>query len=72
MACDSVLLKSVSVDGLSKFSVNGECKRVNLGLGNFRDAESVAFSADSKSIFVTVERRHAPLLRIDINGALPE
>jgi len=44
----------------------------SLGLGNFRDAESVAFSADSKSIFVTVERRHAPLLRIDINRALPE
>jgi hypothetical protein len=44
----------------------------SLGLGNFRDAESVAFSADSKSIFVTVERRHAPLLRIDINGAIPE
>lgn len=44
----------------------------SLGLGNFRDAESVAFSADSNSIFVTVERRHAPLLRIDINGALPE
>jgi hypothetical protein len=43
-----------------------------LGLGNFRDAESVAFSADSGSIFITVERRHAPLLRIDLNGALPE
>lgn len=42
------------------------------GLGNFRDAESVAFSADSNSIFVTLEGRHAPLLRIDINGALPE
>jgi len=44
----------------------------SLGLGHFRDAESVAFSADSGSIFITVERRHAPLLRIDINGALPE
>jgi len=44
----------------------------SLGLGNFRDAESVAFSADSNSIFITVERRHAPLLRIDIKGALPE
>ena len=43
-----------------------------LGLGNFRNAESVAFSADSGSIFITVERRHAPLLRIDMNGALPE
>ncbi len=42
------------------------------GLGNFRNAESVVFSADSNSIFVTLEGRHAPLLRIDINGALPE
>jgi hypothetical protein len=42
------------------------------GLGNFRNAESVAFSADSDSIFVTLEGRHAPLLRIDISGALPE
>ena len=42
------------------------------GLGNFRNAESVAFSADSESIYVTLEGRHAPLLRIDINGALPE
>lgn len=43
-----------------------------LGLGNFRDAESVAFSADGNSLFVTVERRRAPLLRIDLNGGLPE
>ncbi len=42
------------------------------GLGNFREAESAAFSADGHSIFVTLEGRHAPLLRIDINGALPE
>ena len=43
-----------------------------LGLGNFPNAESVAFSPDSASIFVTVEGRRAPLMRIDINGALPE
>jgi hypothetical protein len=43
-----------------------------LGLGNFRNAESVAFSADGRSIYVTLEGRHAPLLRIDIEGALPE
>jgi hypothetical protein len=43
-----------------------------LGLGNFPDAESVAFSASSESIFVTVEGKRAPLMRIDINGALPE
>jgi hypothetical protein len=43
-----------------------------LGLGNFRDAESAAFSQDSRSIFVTVERRHPPLLQIDLEGGLPE
>ena len=43
-----------------------------LGLGNFRNAESVVFSNDSESIFVTFEGRRAPLIRIDINGALPE
>ena len=42
------------------------------GLGNFREAESVAFSADGGAIYVTLEGRHAPLLRIDIKGALPE
>ena len=43
-----------------------------LGLGHFPNAESVAFSASSESIFVTVEGRRAPLMRIDINDALPE
>ena len=42
------------------------------GLGNFREAVSVAFSADGGAIYVTLEGRHAPLLRIDIKGALPE
>lgn len=51
-------------------ALSGQAYR--FGLGNFRNAESVAFSADGKSIFVTLEGRHAPLLRIDINGALPE
>jgi hypothetical protein len=57
--------------GASRYdSLSGQA--YSLGLGNFRDAESIAFSADGQSIFVTVERRHAPLLRIDINGAIPE
>ena len=43
-----------------------------LGLGKYPDAESVVFGADSQSIFVTLEGRRAPLIRIDINGALPE
>ena len=51
-------------------TLSGQAYR--FGLGNFRNAESIAFSADSNSIYVTLEGRHAPLLRIDINGALPE
>jgi hypothetical protein len=57
--------------GLSLYeSLSGQA--YGFGLGNFRGAESVAFSADGSAIYVTLEGRHAPLLRIDINGALPE
>lgn len=31
-----------------------------------REPEAIAFSADSKSLFVTNEKKHAPLMRIDI------
>ena len=53
-------------------ATTNRCLQEEIGLGNFREAESVAFGADGQSIFVTIERRHAPLLRIDINGAIPE
>ncbi len=43
-----------------------------IGLRGYREAEAAVFSADSESIFVTVEQRHAPLLRIDLNGATAE
>jgi hypothetical protein len=36
------------------------------GLGNMRDNEAAAISADGRTIFVTVEKKHAPLYRIDI------
>jgi len=35
--------------------------------GDFREAESVAFSPDGRSVFVTFEDRNAILLRIDLN-----
>lgn len=35
-------------------------------LKNIRNAEAAALSANGESIFVTVEQKHAPLLRIDI------
>jgi hypothetical protein len=57
--------------GLSLYeSLSGQA--YGFGLGNFRGAESVAFSAEGSAIYVTLEGRHAPLLRIDIKGALPE
>ena len=41
-----------------------------IGLGDYREAEAAAFGADGTSVFVTVEQQHAPLLRIDLNGAV--
>ena len=63
---NEVVLKSPAANA----SLSGQA--YGFGLGNFRGAESVAFSADGNTIYVTLEGRHAPLLRIDINGALPE
>lgn len=34
-------------------------------LGNYRKAESVTFSNDSLSVYVTFEKKHAPVLQID-------
>lgn len=33
-----------------------------------RDAEAIAFGSDTRTLFMTVEKRHAPLVRIDIIG----
>lgn len=41
-------------------------------LPGLRNAEAAAFSADGRSIFVTAEARHAPLLRIDFGDESPE
>ncbi len=43
-----------------------------IDLRGYREAEAAVFSADSESIFVTGEQQHAPLLRIDLNGATAE
>jgi hypothetical protein len=42
---------------------------LGFGLRRIRDAESVAFGADSNTIFLTVERKKAPLFRIDMGKA---
>lgn len=37
-----------------------------------RGAEALGFAADGKSLYLTVERRHAPLFRIDLDFAATE
>ncbi len=39
---------------------------VRIGLGNFRDAEAVAFGDAARTVYVTGEGRHPRLLRIDL------
>jgi hypothetical protein len=42
-------------------------KPARIGLGNFKNAESVAFGDTERSVFVTGEKKHSRLLRIDLN-----
>lgn len=39
-------------------------------LGKHRNAEAIAFTAEGDTAFVTTEKKHAPLLRIDLSGAI--
>jgi len=43
-------------------------KPVRVGLGNFENAESIAFGDDERTVFVTGENKHSRLLRIDFNA----
>jgi len=43
---------------------------LGLGLRGIRDAEAAAFGAHSRQFFVTIERKRAPLIRIDMD--IPE
>jgi hypothetical protein len=44
---------------------------LGLSIERIRDAEAIAFSADGKALYLTVEqKRGAPLFRIDITDAL--
>lgn len=43
---------------------------LGLSIRPLRDAESVAFSADGRSLYVTTEGKNPPLIRIDIADAL--
>lgn len=42
---------------------------LELKLGKYKDAESITFDPGGKSAFVTVEKKHAPLLKIDLGTA---
>lgn len=39
-------------------------------LGKYRNAESIAFDREGSNAFVTTEKKHAPLLRIDLRSAI--
>jgi len=41
-----------------------------LSLGKIKNAESIAFSNDGSAAFITTEKQHAPLLRVDLSGTL--
>ena len=42
-------------------------KPARISIGNFKNAESIAFGDDERSVFVTGENKHSLLLRIDLN-----
>jgi hypothetical protein len=43
-------------------------KPVRISLGNFKNAEAVAFADDQRSVVVTGENKHSLLLRVDLSG----
>lgn len=45
---------------------------VRVSLGNFRNAEAIAFGNKQRIVVVTGENKHSPLLMIDFNGASEE
>lgn len=40
---------------------------LRIGLGNFRDAEAVAFGDDARTVYVTGEGRHNFIIRVDLS-----
>lgn len=39
---------------------------MHLGLGKYKDAESITYSSDGTAAVITVEKKHAPVLRIEL------
>lgn len=44
-------------------------KPLRISLGNFKNAEAIAFADDQRTVIVTGEGKHSRVLRIDLNGA---
>jgi len=42
-------------------------KPIRIGLGNFRNAEAVAFADDRRTVMVTGENKHSLLIRVDLD-----
>jgi len=45
---------------------------IRIGLGNFQNAEAVAFADDRRTVVVTGENKHSLLLRVDLDIPVPE
>jgi len=45
---------------------------VRVGLGNFKNAEAIAFGDDGRRVVITGENKHSPLLLIDFDRAPPK
>lgn len=43
---------------------------LGVSLGKYRNAEAIAFAVSGDLAFVTTEKKHAPLLHIDLQGAM--
>ncbi|MCH8278439.1 MAG: hypothetical protein IIC12_05860 [Proteobacteria bacterium] len=48
-------------------ALNNKPRRISLG--NFENAEAIAFADDQRTVIVTGEGKHSRVLRIDLNGA---
>ena len=44
-------------------------KPLRISLGNFKNAEAIAFADDQRTVIVTGEGKHSRVLRIDLHGA---
>lgn len=60
-----------SRDGQQSWQDALSARPSGLNLGKYKNAESIAFAPSGDAAFVTVEKKHAPLLRIDLSDVTP-